>query len=407
MGLLDALSAQDDSGTALRQGLLSAGLAMMAGSQGKGYTPSLGAILGQGGLVGLDQYNSTANNLLAQQAAKTNEAFRQFQLQQLQAQADRQKKIQDTIASANDPLSVGAAQGDVGPTVTNAARMNQPVSLQQQLQNASGALARGGFLPEAAEYATSAAGMAPKPLIVDKDKRVLDPTTYKTLVGAAIDPNEPFYTDEQGNVRPNPAYQEYAIRKAAAGSTRVNVPVSLSTEKAYGGAFADKIAAQDSTLYDAAQSAPQIIERAQRIKQLLDGKAYTGSGAGFKLAFGKAAKTVGLNYAGDTIANTEELAADLARNTLAAIKTSGLGGGNGFTDKDREFLEKAVGGKIELDSGTLRRLADMSIRSQQITVKKWNDRAKQIPQSALTGTGIGPVPTTEQTTTGWKIERAD
>jgi hypothetical protein len=90
----------------------------------------------------------------------------------------------------------------------------------------------------------------------------------------------------------------------------------------------------------------------------------------------------------ETISNTEQLAVSLAQNTLDAIKASGLGSGSGFSNADRDFLEKAVGGKITLEERTLKRLATLAHRAGQKSAEKWNSRVQEIPDSALEGTGI-------------------
>jgi len=165
--------------------------------------------------------------------------------------------------------------------------------------------------------------------------------------------------------------------------------ITLSTEKKYGEQFAGKIAESDTTLREAAIKAPDLAERSNRIKQVLsNGNVITGFGADARLQIGKALGLVGASDQ-ETIANTEALSADLARNTLDAIKASGLGSGNGFSNADRDFLNKAAGGLISFDTKTLNRLADLSYRTAQQSANKWKARVKQIPASALEGTGVG------------------
>jgi hypothetical protein len=77
---------------------------------------------------------------------------------------------------------------------------------------------------------------------------------------------------------------------------------------------------------------------------------------------------------------------------LDSIKTSGLGAGNGFTNADRDFLEKAKSGNIDMTSQTLRRTAELQLSVAQATANKWNTRAKQIPKSAVEGTGLSVEP---------------
>jgi hypothetical protein len=94
----------------------------------------------------------------------------------------------------------------------------------------------------------------------------------------------------------------------------------------------------------------------------------------------------------EIISNTEQLQKSLASQTLDSIKTSGLGAGNGFTNADRDFLEKAKSGNIDMTPQTLRRTAELQLLVAQATANKWNTRAKQIPKSSIQGTGLSVEP---------------
>lgn len=201
------------------------------------------------------------------------------------------------------------------------------------------------------------------------------------------DPNKPFMPDGT----PNKAFQAYQTGLRKEGAPKVSVTVPVNTEKKYGEAFAGKIADADVSLRDAAEKAPQLAERANRIKQVLaTGNTITGFGADFRLGFAKAAELAGLGNG--SAADTESLAAGLAQNTMDAIKASGMGGGTGFSNADRDFLEKAVGGKVNLEPQAISRLADLAHRAASLTAERWTKRAAQIPKSAIEGTGIDTSP---------------
>jgi hypothetical protein len=183
-----------------------------------------------------------------------------------------------------------------------------------------------------------------------------------------------------------------AIKKATTQSPGTNVNVSLSTEKKYGEKFAGNIADSDVKLKDAAEQAPQLADTSNRISQLLkSGQVFTGTGANIKLQLAKALKVAG-GTENEAIANTETLISSLASQTLANIKSSGLGSGQGFTDKDRDFLQAATAGNITLDNKTLQRLADLSHKSAVASANKWNKRVKEIPENAIEGTGLSRTP---------------
>lgn len=170
------------------------------------------------------------------------------------------------------------------------------------------------------------------------------------------------------------------------------VNVNVSTEKAYGGSLAGALAKSDVDLRDAALNAPEAANNANRVLDVLSkGNIIAGPGAEWKLKAAKLLNVVGKNNE-EIIANTEQLQKDLAAQTLDAIKTSGLGAGAGFTNADRDFLEKARSGNIEMQPETLRRTAELARKSAEATANKWNTRAKQIPKSAIQGTGLSVEP---------------
>ncbi len=206
--------------------------------------------------------------------------------------------------------------------------------------------------------------------------------------------------DDDGKIR-------YVAREDAIGKTPYSQPqtqVNVSTDKNLYGTLAEKQAAQYSDLYSQAQIAPERIIRAQRVKEVLNRGAFTGTAANFKLAFGKAARELGYDV-GSEVENTEALAADLAASTLEAIKTSGLGGGSGFSNADRDFLERVTGGKITLEAQTLRKLADLNERSGRLTVQRWNSTAKRLKPELLDQLGMGLVEEVGNNMgNGWSIE---
>jgi hypothetical protein len=180
-------------------------------------------------------------------------------------------------------------------------------------------------------------------------------------------------------------FQQYQLEQNKAKGT--NVTLNAGTEKKYGEALAGKIAEADVSMRDVAIKAPELAERSNSVIKLINSGVITGTGAEARLAIGKA-----LNLAGDsdseTIANTEALVTELAGTTLDAIKGSGLGSGQGFTDKDRQFLQDAKAGRIPLESSTIRRIATLNHRAAVKSAERWNKRVKEIPESALAGTGL-------------------
>jgi hypothetical protein len=174
------------------------------------------------------------------------------------------------------------------------------------------------------------------------------------------------------------------LKRAGANNLVVN------TGQSYTSAFGKGIAEQDLNKFTAAQGAPKQIESAQQTLNLLDKGAITGLGANYKLNLARALNVVGANN-DEVIKNTEQLVANRGQAVLNNIKTSGLGAGQGFTDKDRQFLENVVGGTISLNDKTLRDLANIEIKTAKALANNWNSRLSSIPKEAIAGSGIGKV----------------
>ncbi len=214
------------------------------------------------------------------------------------------------------------------------------------------------------------------PVSLGRDSRLVNPDDGSQVVGIAppdADPNKPF-DPVTGNAQQG--YQDYekGLRVAGRPTTNVNV----STERGYAGAMAGKLAEQDAAALDAARTAPQRIQSAQNVLKILDTqKPITGTGADARLFLDKALSTAGL-VDGKNVTSTENLVSELASQTLDAIKTSGLGSGQGFTDKDRQFLMDAKAGRIEINAGTLRYLAQKNEAAARASLQRGNAIARRL-----------------------------
>lgn len=252
-----------------------------------------------------------------------------------------------------------------------------------------------GVIPE--QYSPEAT----RTLMLEADKALEQHFVTQNLGGAQQVVAMPKYGQGEGRVVPGsraadvplpPDVEAQKARVAKAGATSLNV--GLSTERKYSEQFAGNVAKADEALLSAAQNAPSAAENANRIlTTLASGKAITGPLADVKLNIARALNVAGADNA-DMISKTESLVASMAENTLNAIKTSGLGTGQGFTNKDLEFLEKAKSGNINFQPDTIRQLAELAHRAAEKTAEKWSNRVKQIPKSALEGTGVSTEPIT-------------
>ena len=182
------------------------------------------------------------------------------------------------------------------------------------------------------------------------------------------------------------ATQKKAIAKAGASN------ITQTTEKKFGEVFAGKMAETDIAKMTTAEKAPQLAESANRIIDLVkQGNVFTGPVADVKLNIARALNVAGASN-DEKIANTESLIAATGQSTLDAIKSAGLGTGQGFTDKDLNFLKGIAGGTIQLTPQTLTELARLQHQTATRSADSWNKRAKQLPKTATEGTGLSLEP---------------
>lgn len=188
------------------------------------------------------------------------------------------------------------------------------------------------------------------------------------------------------------SFEDFKVLQAPKTTTTVNVPVSVSTEKKFGEQFASKMADTDINKMTTAEKAPQLAVSANQIIDLVNkGNVFTGPVADVKLNIARALNVVGASNE-EKIANTEALIAATGQSTLDAIKSAGLGTGQGFTDKDLKFLQGIAGGTITYTPQTLTRLATLQHQTATRSAESWNTRVKQIPKSAIEGTGLSTEP---------------
>jgi hypothetical protein len=193
--------------------------------------------------------------------------------------------------------------------------------------------------------------------------------------------------DENGNVTvqlPDGTFR----REKVSGAAELTRGEAFTKEYATEGAKAT--VARDTTHFGLAESAPQNIEKANRIIDLVESGALTGTAAERKLQIARMFNITG-NGPEETIRKTELLISGLGQNVLDNIKASGLGAGQGFTDSDREFLRNVVGGSIELNAKTLADLARLQKLSNQRNVEKWNKRVGEIDPNVRKDMGYKPV----------------
>jgi len=164
--------------------------------------------------------------------------------------------------------------------------------------------------------------------------------------------------------------------KDTAPRTQVNVNTADgSFNREFGKVNAQEFFKRRQSAMDAAASMEGITEA----KNLLDSGVITGFGAEYKVGLGKALQEVGFNVAEDAVANSEAFIAAQAKQVANIIKA--FGAGTGLSDADREFAEKAAGGKITMTEKSIRRILDINDRGSRNVLKRFNKEASMIDET--------------------------
>lgn len=192
---------------------------------------------------------------------------------------------------------------------------------------------------------------------------------------------------QAGHALDAPDVEGQQLRYRQAGATNV----ALNNDKSYGGHLAEGLAKQDLAAIDTARGAADQIATARRIRTVLEENPIVGPGQPLWMAMAK-----GLNIAGLTddqrISSTQALVSELARVTQEHIKSSGLGGGSGFSNADRDFLEKARAGTIEYTPPALRYLADLNEKAARLGLARGNAALARIRKNPNTASLVEGLP---------------
>lgn len=187
---------------------------------------------------------------------------------------------------------------------------------------------------------------------------------------AIPNPNKPFAMDASGNIVPNRAYQDYEIRKAGAGATRVNVDAG---PKAFWSDFGKNATDVLFKEREGAQAAASTVQSIAQIRAAVESGAYQGSGADAKLTASKALGALGMPYDAKTVANTELFNATANQFVLDKIKTLGANPSNA----DRDFIEKTVP-RIGTDPAALPQLLDFMEQRAGQQIGTFNQKIKSV-----------------------------
>lgn len=138
-----------------------------------------------------------------------------------------------------------------------------------------------------------------------------------------------------------------------------------------------KVGAKNFTdMYDKATKAVATIETVDSSLPLLD-DMFTGAGAELKLNINRYAAAFGIDLGNlDAITNNEVYLAKAA--TRVAEYIVNLGAGTGLSDKDREYSEAVVGGRIASNAESLKRILKDLKRGAQNKINSYNSVRRDV-----------------------------
>lgn len=197
---------------------------------------------------------------------------------------------------------------------------------------------------------------------------------------------------DQWDQRTLQAINQKAMELKRAGGTVVNIPNFM--EKTFGGAVAEDQAKKFNQMQGVAQNSPVVLGQIQNARDILkSGKFFSGPTANIQQDMALYADALGLGGK-DTAtkaANTQSLITSAADSTLNNIATSGLGSGQGFTDKDLRFLQDAKSFRITMNKENIKRVLDLQEKAVLHTTNMYNQRLKSIPKSTVESMGLQPI----------------
>lgn len=181
-------------------------------------------------------------------------------------------------------------------------------------------------------------------------------------------------------------YQETGDRVGAVGmlqdkptaSTKVTVNAG---DKAIS-KFKEKLGEEDAKNFvdinNAATTSVSSIATIERMQNLLDSPEgiYTGTLANVQTGLSKALNLVGMGDA-EKVARTETFLTQGARETLNILGSGVVGAGTGISDKDREFIEKVVGGNITLSEEGIRDILRINKTVSMNALKTYNSKVDE------------------------------
>jgi hypothetical protein len=201
-----------------------------------------------------------------------------------------------------------------------------------------------------------------KRLQIEKARQDLEPRgpEFRTLSDdeerqMGLDPSKTYQIGRNGK-----------LDAVGGGGVTVNTGAGGSDKQVF-----DAMAASAET----ARSAATGLNSIREARNAIEGGAILGAGADVRLGLQKVGALLGVADPG-VIQNTETFRSAIAPQVAALMKATV--GSTQISNSDREFAEKAAGGSISLDAGTIKRLLGIMEKAGTVAINSHMDRLNKV-----------------------------
>lgn len=192
-------------------------------------------------------------------------------------------------------------------------------------------------------------------------------------------PNKPFAMDPSGNIVPNKAYQDYEIRKAGAGATRVSNNVAVNTEKSFLNELAGGLGKQVDASLAQARGASDSLRTIGQLSDILNsGKVMAGPATKPAMLLTQLGSQLGLTGkdANETLQKTRAAMQQMAQLELdAAAQMKGQGQ---ITENERDIIRRAASGDISMTLPELKTLTASLEKTARYRIERHNQNVQPL-----------------------------
>lgn len=196
---------------------------------------------------------------------------------------------------------------------------------------------------------------------------------------AIPNPNKPFAMDASGNIVPNRAYQDYEIRKAGAGATRVSNNVAVNTEKSFLNEIAGGMGKQVDASLAQARGASDSLRTIGQLSDILNsGKVMAGPATKPAMLLTQLGSQLGMagKDANETLQKTRAAMQQMAQLELdAAAQMKGQGQ---ITENERDIIRRAASGDISMTLPELKTLTASLEKTARYRIERHNQNVQPL-----------------------------